>query len=116
MALVTHPAASSIPSDIAAIEKRASSLVLVDPESALRIATAASNIGGVRGGQYLDGFAAGVRSKPEILHELPLSLTFDLLKRLPSLLESPEAWQGPVDCQLAVAAHISSLDVSVEFG
>ena len=86
MALVTHPAASSIPSDIAAIEQRARSLVSVAPEGALRIATAASKIGGIRGGQYLDGFAAGGRSKPEILHELPSSLTFDLLNRLPSLL------------------------------
>jgi hypothetical protein len=115
MALVTHPAASSIPRDIAAIEQRASSLVNVDPESALGIASAASNIGGVRGEQYLDGFAAGVRSKPKILHELPLSLTFDLLKRLPSLLASPEAWQGTVDYQLAVASHISSLNVTGEF-
>jgi hypothetical protein len=47
---------------------------------------------------------------------LPLSLTFDLLNRLPSLLASPEAWQGPVDYQLEVAAHISSLNVTGEFG
>jgi len=114
MVLVTHPAATSIPSDIAAIEQRASSLVNVDLESALRIATAALNIGGIRGGHYLDGFAAGVKSKPDIIPALPSSLRFDLLKRFPLLLASRESVARPIEYQLAVAGYISSLNVTEE--
>ena len=112
MALVTHPAATSIPSDVAAIAERARSLVSTDLDSALKIAAAALSVGGIRGGQYLDGFAAGVQRKPEILHTLPSSLTYDLFKRLPSLLSSSQAWQGSIEYQLALAAHISSLDTA----
>jgi hypothetical protein len=116
LALVTHPAAVSIPADVAAIGQRANSLVGVDFESALRIATAAFNIGGSRAEQYLRGFAAGIKSRPNVLSSLPLSLMCDLFRRIPSLLESPEAWQGPIEYQLTIAANISSLNIAKEFG
>jgi hypothetical protein len=63
----------------------------------------------MRAAQYLDGFAAGVSSKPQILHGLSLSLTFELLRRYPALLASTEVWRRSADQQLAIAGYISSL-------
>jgi hypothetical protein len=107
--LVTHPAAGSVPDDIAAIEQRARSLARSDEESAIRLATSASSVGGVRAEQYLEGFAAGVISKPELLYVMSPSLKSDLLNRNPTLLTLPELWRGSTDQQLAIAAHVASL-------
>jgi hypothetical protein len=115
-ALVTHPAAGSIPAETAAIEQRAAALVSSDDKSAIEIATVASSIGGIRAQQYLDGFATGVGASPELLHRLSSSLTFSLLKRRPSLLTSPELWRGSTDHQLAIAAYVSSLHDLREYG
>lgn len=115
-ALVTHPAAGSIPEDTAAIKQRAQSLATSGDERAIQIAMTAPKIGGIRAAQYLDGFAAGIRAKPEILPRLSLSLTFDLLKRHPALLTLSELWKASADQQLAIAAHMSSLHDLSEFG
>jgi len=108
-ALVTHPAAGSIAEDTAAIQQRASALVSSDDEVAIKIAIVATGVGGSRADQYLGGFAAGVTERPEILHKLSSSLKFDLVKRYPTLLTSPELWKVSVDQQLVIAAQLSSL-------
>jgi hypothetical protein len=107
-ALVTHPGASAVSAHIAAVKRRAESLVKNDGESAINIAIAALSIGGTRSEQYLDGFAAGVESGSTSFHDLPTSLTFDLLKRRPSLLMSAAVWKGPIEHQLALASQVSS--------
>jgi hypothetical protein len=107
-ALVTHPAGASIPRGIASIEHRAAAFVKADDESAIQIATVASSIGGSRADEYLDGFAAGIGERPELLHRLSSSLIFDVFKRYPSLLTSPESWRGSIDHQLAVASYVAS--------
>jgi len=115
-ALVTHPAAASIPADVAAIEQRARTLVDSDDEMAIQIAITATSLGGVRAQQFLDGFAAGVSSKPEILHTLSSPLTFELLKMHPELLTSAELWKVPASQQLVIAAYVSSLPRAKEYG
>jgi hypothetical protein len=108
-ALVTHPAGGCVPEDIAAIEQRARLLVRSEKDGAIRVAVAASSVGGIRAEQYLDGFAAGVISNPELLYVMSPSLKSDLLTRNPALLTLPELWRGPTDQQLAIAAHVASL-------
>jgi hypothetical protein len=114
-ALVTHPAAASIPDDIAAIEQRARTLVDSDERSASQIALTATKIGGSRAQQFLNGFAAGVRSKPGILHTLPSSLAIELLKIYPELLTSVELWKVPASQQLTIVAYIPSLPHAKDF-
>ncbi len=115
-ALVTHPAAASIPADVAAIEQRARTLVDSDEETAIQIAITATSLGGVRAQQFLDGFAAGVISKPEIFHTLSSPLTFELLKTHPELLTSAGLWKVPANQQLAIAAYVPSLPRATEYG
>ncbi len=115
-ALVTHPAAASIPADVAAIEQRARTLVDSDDETAIQIAITATSLGGARAQQFLDGFAAGVISKPEIFHTLSSPLTFELLKMHPELLTSAGLWKVPASQQLVIAAYVPSLPRAAEYG
>ena len=115
-ALVAHPAAACVAEDTAAIESRARALVDSDDESAIRIAMTATSVGGTRAEQFLDGLGAGVISRPEILHRLPSALTFDLVKRLPTLLTFPELWKTSAEQQLTIIAQLPSLQSIPGFG
>lgn len=110
-ALVTHPAANSVPEKIAEITMRAQRLCSSDPEGATRIALMASNIGGSRASHFLEGFAAGIPSKSEVLSRLPLSLVFDLLKKRPTLAASSQIWERSAEEQIAIASLLSSVPI-----
>jgi hypothetical protein len=108
-ALVTHPAANSVPEQIADITTRAQRLCSSDTEGSTRLALMASNIGGRRAGRFLEGFAAGIASKSEVLSKLSLSLVFELLKKRPTLAASSQIWERSTEEQLAIASFLSSL-------
>lgn len=107
--LVTHPGAGCIAEDTADIEQRARVLVSSDEEIAIRIAVAALNVGGPRAARYLNGFVAGVGSKPELLRGMSSRLKSELLDRQPALLAAPEIWAESSNEQLSLVAHIASL-------
>jgi hypothetical protein len=115
-ALVTHPGAASIPADVAAIEARARMLVNSDDESAIQLAMTATSLDKIRAQQFLDGFAAGLSSKPEILHGLPSPLIFQLLRMHPELVTFEELWKVPPNQQLAIVAYLSSVPRAKEYG
>jgi len=106
-ALVTHPAADSLPEEVAHIEHRAASLALADITGAAEIAASAAIVGGERAGSFLDGFATGISSSPIFLSSIPLSLTIDLLKRRPELATRPELWRRPAREQMDISVQIA---------
>src|SRR5208337_2190717 len=114
--LVTHPAAGCIAEDTADIERRARLLVASDEESAIRIAVTALNVGGTRAARFLNGFAAGVGSKPELIHRVSSRLKSDLVDRQPALLAVPEIWAESFNEQLSLVAHLASLQNLPDLG
>jgi hypothetical protein len=115
-ALVTHPASESVPESIASIDSRARELASIDAERAAKIALAASNVGGQRAGQFLDGFVAALGSRPETVPKLSLPLILDLIRRRPRLALSPNIWRRPAKEQIALAAHVVTLSNISELG
>jgi hypothetical protein len=108
-ALVSHPATTCVPSDIAVVEQRARQLVATDPRSAIEIGLMSANVGTSRADEYLRGLLEGVRGEPNVLVDAPSLLIFNLVKEEPGLLTRTALWQVAVDQQLALAARLVSL-------
>jgi hypothetical protein len=113
--LITHPLADCVSPEVMAIRQRAQRLLGFDPENARALALAALSIGGKRAEEYLSGFASGVVSRPHLLHNFPVSLTLELVKRQPGLLTSKEFWQLSSEQQMDFNLQISSLGIDPSY-
>lgn len=107
--LVTHPAAGSIPVDVALIEERARALVETDPGRAIESGVAIAAVGNAKAAEFLRGFAAGVTAVPGVLGEMPGVLVVSLLKEEPRLLVRPAVWKEFGQRMEVVAGLIPSL-------
>ncbi|MEQ1871228.1 MAG: hypothetical protein ABL961_14530 [Vicinamibacterales bacterium] len=108
-ALLLHPAARCIPTDVADMEERTRLLVLSDPTSAIGIATAALAVGTSPTDAYIRGLVGGIQSDPSVLADAPPALLSSLLEAEPSFLEDTAIWRVPADRQLTLAARLYSL-------
>ena len=90
--LVTHPAATALDADIAAIRRRSIDLAESDIHAATNLALLAAQLGGVNAQVYLDGYFDHALKSDDVLRQAPSSLVFDILERQPALLGNRVIW------------------------
>jgi hypothetical protein len=90
--LVTHPAATAVGADVAAIGARSTDLADKDIESATNLALLAAQLGGENAQRYLDAYFDRALNSEDVLRRAPASLLFDILERQPALLGRPVLW------------------------
>ena len=92
-ALVTHPAANAVDSEIANIRDRATALAKRDVVAATELASQAARLGGNNARLFLEGFLTEGLQSETAIQRVPSALLLEFLDQRPELLASPIFWR-----------------------